>query len=267
LINIQYAVQGGTVYVLEVNPRASRTVPFVSKATGVPLAKVAAQVMVGLRLKEALAPWKEVIARKKPWYSVKEVVFPWLRFPEVDVVLGPEMRSTGEVMGVDENYGLAFAKSQAAAGGALPKSGTILFSLRTRDRVQSLPIAKAFQAMGYGLMATEGTYEFLKDKGLNILPVKKIAEGRPNVLDVIKNREVVLVVNTPQGHRARSDGFNIRRTSLLSNVPIVTTYAAARAVVEGLQKSREKQWQARSLQELYTTALPAAPPTAEPVAP
>ena len=259
LINIQYAVQGGTVYVLEANPRASRTVPFVSKATGVPLAKVAAKVMVGLSLDEALAPYQAMIKKKKPWYSVKEVVFPWMRFPEVDVVLGPEMRSTGEVMGIDENYGLAFAKSQAAAGGPLPKTGTVLFSLRERDRAQALPVAKAFQSMGYGLMGTEGTYLYLKEKGLDIQPVKKIAEGRPNVLDVIKNREVVMVVNTPHGHRARSDGFQIRRTALLSNVPLVTTYAAARAVVEGLEKSREKKWQVRSLQELYATAQPPAP--------
>jgi carbamoyl-phosphate synthase large subunit len=258
LINIQYAVQNGTVYVLEANPRASRTVPFVSKATGVPLAKVAAKVMVGKTLKEALAPYADVMALKKPWYSVKEVVFPWMRFPQVDVVLGPEMRSTGEVMGIDENYGLAFAKSQAAAGSALPKTGKILFSLRERDRKQAVPIAKAFLDMGYGLMATEGTYLYLKEKGLAIEPVKKIAEGRPNVLDVIKNREVVMVINTPHGSRARSDGFNIRRTALVSGVPIFTTYAAARAVADGLRMSRSTRWQARSLQSLYAAALPPA---------
>lgn len=254
LINIQYAVQNGTVYVLEANPRASRTVPFVSKATGVPLAKVAAMVMVGKTLKDVLAPWQKVIAQKKPWFSVKEVVFPWLRFPEVDVVLGPEMRSTGEVMGVDVDYGTAFGKSQAAAGGALPKKGTILFSLRIRDRAQALPIARAFEKMGYGLMGTEGTAAYLRENGLNIQSVKKIAEGRPNVLDVIKNREVVLVLNTPEGHRSRSDGFHIRRTALLSNVPIITTHAAARAVVEGLQQSRERRWEARSLQDLYKSS-------------
>ncbi|MBK6879803.1 MAG: carbamoyl-phosphate synthase large subunit [Elusimicrobia bacterium] len=258
LINIQYAVQNGTVYVLEANPRASRTVPFVSKATGVPLAKVAAKVMVGKSLKEALAPYAAVMALKKPWYSVKEVVFPWMRFPQVDVVLGPEMRSTGEVMGIDENYGLAFAKAQAAAGSALPKAGKILFSLRERDRKQAVPIAQAFLEMGYGLMATEGTYLYLKEKGLAIEPVKKIAEGRPNVLDVIKNREVVMVINTPHGRRARSDGFHIRRTALVSGVPIFTTYAAARAVADGLKMSRSTRWQARPLQSLYAAALPAA---------
>ena len=253
LINIQYAVQNGTVYVLEANPRASRTIPFVSKATGVPLAKVAAMVMVGKTLKEVLAPWQKVIAQKKPWFSVKEVVFPWMRFPEVDVVLGPEMRSTGEVMGIDVDYGTAFGKSQAAAGGALPKKGTILFSLRERDRAQALPIARAFEKMGYSLMGTQGTSDYLRGNGLTIQSVKKIAEGRPNVLDVIKNREVVLVLNTPHGHRSRSDGFHIRRTALLSNVPIITTHAAARAVVEGLQQSRERRWEARSLQDLYKT--------------
>jgi carbamoyl-phosphate synthase large subunit len=254
LINIQYAVQNGMVYVLEANPRASRTIPFVSKATGVPLAKVAAMVMVGKTLKEVLAPWKNVIEKKKPWFSVKEVVFPWMRFPEVDVVLGPEMRSTGEVMGIDVDYGTAFGKSQAAAGGSLPKKGTILFSLRERDRAQALPIARAFEKMGYSLMGTQGTSDFLRENGLNIQPVKKIAEGRPNVLDVIKNREVVLVLNTPHGHRSRSDGFHIRRTALLSKIPIITTHAAARAVVEGLQQSRERRWEARSLQELYKSS-------------
>lgn len=222
------------------------------------MAKVAAMVMVGRTLKESLAPWKDVIARAKPWYSVKEVVFPWMRFPEVDVVLGPEMRSTGEVMGIDVDYGTAFGKSQAAAGGALPKKGTILFSLRERDRAQALPIARAFQKMGYGLMGTQGTSDYLRRHGLEIQSVKKIAEGRPNVLDVIKNREVALVLNTPHGHRSRSDGFPIRRTALLSNVPIITTFAAARAVVEGLQQSRERRWEARSLQEFYRS-VPSAP--------
>ncbi|MBL0059422.1 MAG: carbamoyl-phosphate synthase large subunit [Elusimicrobia bacterium] len=266
LINIQFAVQNGTVYVLEANPRASRTVPFVSKATGVPIAKLAAMVMVGKPLKDVLAPWKKVIDQKKPWFSVKEVVFPWLRFPEVDVVLGPEMRSTGEVMGIDVDFGTAFGKSQAAAGGALPKKGTILFSLRERDRAQALPIVSAFQKMGYGLMGTQGTYEYLKENGLEMESVKKIAEGRPNVLDVIKNREVVLVVNTPEGHRSRSDGFHIRRTALLSNVPIVTTYASARAVVEGLQESRERRWEVRSLQELYKSgaSVPVKKPSSVP---
>ncbi len=251
LMNIQYAVRDNTVYVLEANPRASRTIPFVSKATGVPLAKVAAKVMVGIPLKECLAPYKKMMAKTKNWFSVKEVVFPWLRFPEVDVVLGPEMRSTGEVMGIDSSYGLSFAKSQAAAGAALPKEGTILFSLRPRDRAQALPIAKSFLSMGYQLLGTDGTARFLNENGLNVEAVKKIAEGRPNVLDVIKNKEVTLIVNSPDGRRARSDGYHIRRTALRQNVPIVTTLSAARAVVEGLQKSREKPWQIHSLQDLY----------------
>jgi carbamoyl-phosphate synthase large subunit len=251
LLNIQYAVRDGVVYVLEANPRASRTVPFVSKATGVPLAKVAAQVMVGVPLKKALAPYESRRAQKKPWFAVKEVVFPWLRFPEVDVVLGPEMRSTGEVMGIDMGYGVAFAKSQAAAGSALPKKGTVLFSLRPRDRAQALPVARAFQAMGYALMGTEGTSRYLAANGLPIEAVKKISEGRPNVLDVIKNKQVALVINTPHGLRGHSDGFHIRRTALLQNVPIYTTLAAARAVVDGLQSSRQLPWKIHSLQELH----------------
>jgi carbamoyl-phosphate synthase large subunit len=170
------------------------------------------------------------------------------------------MRSTGEVMGIDVDYGTAFAKSQAAAGGALPKNGTILFSLRDRDRAQALPIARAFLKMGYTLKGTEGTANYLREKGLEIEPVKKIAEGRPNVLDAIKNREVVLVVNTPHSHRSRSDGFHIRRTALLSNVPILTTYAAARAVIQGLEESRQRRWQVRSLQELYRSAAASSAP-------
>ncbi|MBI4396285.1 MAG: carbamoyl-phosphate synthase large subunit, partial [Elusimicrobia bacterium] len=254
LLNIQYAVRDGVVYVLEANPRASRTVPFVSKATGVPLAKVAAKVTVGVPLRECLKPWEKMIRHQKPWYAVKEVVFPWLRFPEVDAVLGPEMRSTGEVMGIDAGYGLAFAKSQAAVGSALPKKGTILFSLRERDRPQALSVARAFLDMGYSLMGTEGTSRYLSSEGLAIEAVRKIAEGRPNVLDVIKNKQVALVVNTPDGRRARSDGFHIRRASLLYNVPIVTTLSAARAVIEGLHESRQRPWQIHSLQELHKTS-------------
>jgi carbamoyl-phosphate synthase large subunit len=213
--------------------------------------------MVGIPLKEALAPWQKMIAQKKTWHAVKEVVFPWLRFPEVDVVLGPEMRSTGEVMGIDDGYGLAFAKSQAAAGAALPKKGTVLFSLSDRDRVPAaVAVAKALLDMGYGLMGTEGTARFLNEQGLRVEAVKKIAEGRPNVLDVIKNKEVSLVINTPDGKRARSDGFHIRRTALLHNVPIVTTLSSARAVVEGLQESKAHPWQIHSLQELH--GLPSA---------
>jgi carbamoyl-phosphate synthase large subunit len=260
LLNIQYAVRDDSVYVLEANPRASRTVPFVSKATGLPLAKIAAKTMVGVPLKKCLAPWQSILQREKPWFAVKEVVFPWLRFPEVDMVLGPEMRSTGEVMGIDVGYGLAFAKSQAAAYSALPKSGTVLFSLRERDRMPALPVARAFLAMGYALLGTEGTAKFLTSHGLPVQEVKKLSEGRPNFLDVIKNRQVNLIVNTPHGSKARSDGFHIRRTALLHNVPLITTLAAARAAVEGLQESRQRPWQIRSLQELHQVA-PTRPAT------
>ncbi len=251
LLNIQYAVRDRTAFILEANPRASRTVPFVSKATGLPLAKIAAKVMVGIPLKKCLEPWRALMEKQKSWYAVKEVVFPWMRFPEVDVVLGPEMRSTGEVMGIDAGYGLAFAKAQVASGTHLPKKGTVLFSLRERDRETVLPVAKAFLDMGFSLLGTEGTAKFLKSHGLEIQEVMKISEGRPNVVDVIKNREVDLVVNTPDGSRARSDGFHIRRTSLMYNVPIITTLSAARAAVEGMQESRRRPWQIRSLQELH----------------
>jgi carbamoyl-phosphate synthase large subunit len=257
LLNIQYAVKDDTVYVLEANPRASRTVPFVSKAVGYPLAKIAAKVMVGIPLKTALAPWKAVLERKKPWYAVKEVVFPWLRFPGVDAVLGPEMRSTGEVMGIDANPGLAFAKAQAAAGSALPKTGKILFSLRTRDYAAGAAVAKSFADMGYTLAATSGTAGYMTERGLTVESVPKISEGRPNVVDVVKNKQVALVVNTPAGGRARSDGYEIRRAALLYNVPLITTLSSAQAAADGLRRSKAQPWQIHSLQDLYGTATPA----------
>ncbi len=251
LINIQYAVKDGVVYVLEANPRASRTVPFVSKARGIPLAKIAAKVMVGVPLKKAIAPWQHLVNRHESWSAVKEVVFPWLRFPEVDTVLGPEMRSTGEVMGIDADYGLAFAKAQVAAGSILPKKGTVLFSLREKDLIPALPVARSLQSLGYTLLGTEGTARFLVSHGLPVEAVKKLSEGRPNLLDQIKNKQIHLVINTPHGSRALTDGFHIRRTALLFSVPIITTLAAARAAVQGLQESRRTPWQIRSLQELH----------------
>jgi carbamoyl-phosphate synthase large subunit len=252
LLNIQYAVRNGVVYVLEANPRASRTIPFVSKATGLPLAKIAAQIMVGRSLKACLAPWQDAIKREKDWFAVKEVVFPWMRFPEVDVVLGPEMRSTGEVMGIDAGYGLAFAKAQAAVGSALPrKGGAVLFSLRNKDRVPALPVAKAFAKMGFKLYGTSGTAAFMKEHGVEVEAVQKISEGRPNVVDFIKNKQVSVVINTPDGSRARTDGYHIRRTALANGIPLITTLSSAVATVEGLQQSRAKPWQVRSLQEMH----------------
>jgi carbamoyl-phosphate synthase large subunit len=251
LLNIQYAVKDGTVYVLEANPRASRTVPFVSKAIGLPLAKIAAKVMVGVPLKKCLAPFAEALRRKREWSAVKEVVFPWMRFPEVDVVLGPEMRSTGEVMGIDEGYGLAFVKAQVAAGTHLPKQGTIFLSVRDKDKPDLLPLAREFRSLGYRLIATAGTARYLAGHGLDVETVKKVAEGRPHVVDAMRNGQIQLVINTPDGPRARSDGFHIRRTALFHNIPMLTTLSAARASVDGLRESSRHPWRIRSLQELH----------------
>ena len=168
------------------------------------------------------------------------------------MVLGPEMRSTGEVMGIDDGYGLAFAKAQAATGDALPKTGTVLFSLRKKDYEGVLPAARALESMGYRLAGTSGTAAHLKEKGLSVVPVKKIAAGYPNVLDLIKEKRVAFVVNTPAGSRALSDGFRIRRAALFHNVPLITTLSAAKAAVEGLQRSRERPWKIRSLQMLHS---------------
>jgi len=251
LMNIQFAVREGIIYILEANPRASRTVPFVSKATGVPLAKIAAKIMAGRKLKDLLSA---NILREGPfmrWVAVKEAVLPWSRFPGVDAVLGPEMRSTGEVMGIDRDFSRAFAKSQSAAGSHLPKSGGVLFSLADKDKKKGALIAQELAKTGFDLYATESTAAFFRTQKLEVKTVLKLSEGRPHVADVIKNRDVVLVINTPSGKRTRSEGFTIRQAALQSNVPIVTTLAAARAALSGIRALREGRWTVASLQEYY----------------
>jgi carbamoyl-phosphate synthase large subunit len=239
LMNIQFAVREGIIYILEANPRASRTVPFVSKATGVPIAKLAARLMVGRKLKELLPPKLLADGPQLQWTAVKEAVLPWSRFPGVDAVLGPEMRSTGEVMGIDRDFSRAFAKSQAAAGSALPKSGGVLFSLTDKDKAAGCQIARELSKLGFVLYATESTATFFRGQSLEVRTVLKLTEGRPNVVDVIKNRDVVLVINTPSAKRSRSEGFTIRQTALLQNMPIVTTLAAARAALTAIRALKE----------------------------
>jgi carbamoyl-phosphate synthase large subunit len=185
------------------------------------------------------------------WVAVKEAVLPWSRFPGVDAVLGPEMHSTGEVMGIDEDFNRAFAKSQDAAGSQLPKSGGVLFSLTNRDKKEGSQIARELAKAGFTLYATDGTAAFFRDQNLEVRTVLKLSEGRPNVADVIRNREVVLVINTPSGKRSRSEGYEIRQTALQHNVPIVTTLAAARAALSGIRALREGRWTVSSLQDYY----------------
>jgi carbamoyl-phosphate synthase large subunit len=246
LMNVQFAVsRNATVYVLEVNPRASRTVPFVSKATGIPLARYAALIMIGKTLDE-LGLTQEVVPRH---FSVKESVFPFNKFPGVDIILGPEMRSTGEVMGIDDTFPVAFAKSQLAANSALPKAGTIFLSVANRDKPDIAPIARALAEMGYKILATQGTAEALRAAGMDVESVPKLREGRPNVIDHMKNGRIALVINTPSGKGARTDEGQIRAAAVAHGITCITTLAAAHAAVEGCRALRQQPLAVRALQE------------------
>jgi carbamoyl-phosphate synthase large subunit len=247
LMNVQYAVKNGTVYVLEVNPRASRTVPFVSKAIGAPLAKLASKVMTGKTLKE-LGFTKEV---RPKYYSVKESVFPFNRFFGVDIILGPEMKSTGEVMGIDSDLGLAYAKSQMAAGGALPTSGNVFISVHDAEKTGVAKIAEQFVLLGFNLFATEGTAKALANAGVPVTALFKLAEGRPNVLDMIKNGEIALIINTPSGKAPRGDEVRIRTAAVQCRVPIMTTLTGAVAAAQGVAALKKHGLSVCSLQEYH----------------
>ena len=235
LMNVQFAIQNGTIYVLEVNPRASRTVPFVSKATGLALAKIAARCMTGISL-AAQDSVREVVP---PYYSIKEAVFPFIKFPGADTILGPEMKSTGEVMGVGTTFGEAFVKSQLAAGDRLPESGKVFISVRDADKPSAVAIAHDLVALGFQLVATRGTASALAADGLAVLPINKVAEGRPHVVDMIKNGDVALILNTVEESRtAVRDSYAIRRAALQARITLYTTLAGARAACTGMQQSR-----------------------------
>ncbi|MFQ3614606.1 MAG: carbamoyl-phosphate synthase large subunit, partial [Cyanobacteriota bacterium] len=245
LINVQYAVQKDQVYILEANPRASRTVPFVSKAIGHPLADYAAQVMSGKTLAE-LGFTQEVIP---PHIAVKEAVLPFNKFPGTDTLLGPEMRSTGEVMGIDTDFGRAFAKAQIAAGQNLPLEGTVFISVSDRDKQAVILVAREFVEMGFHLVATEGTHAVLAEHGIPVEKILKLHEGRPHVIDAIKNRQIQLIINTPSGIEAQQDGHKIRRTALAYKIPLVTTLAGARATAAAIRALQSGSLQVKSLQE------------------
>jgi len=262
-INVQYAVKQGQVFVIEANPRASRTIPFVSKATGVPLAKIGARVMAGATFAELRA---EGILRPPVFgrhVSVKEAVLPFNRFPDVDTVLGPEMRSTGEVMGIDMTFGLAFAKSQIAAGNTLPEQGSIFFSLADRDKPAGLEAARRFADLGFEIIATEGTARYLSDNGVPVeTVVAKIGEehqGRPDAVDLIANGRVQLIVNTPRGRGPRADGSYIRTAANVHKVPCLTTAAAARAAAAGIADWAAHPLEVRSIQEFHLDDQQALP--------
>ncbi|MEQ9520318.1 MAG: carbamoyl-phosphate synthase large subunit [Parvibaculum sp.] len=252
LMNVQFAVQDGTIYVLEVNPRASRTVPFVAKVVGVPIAKVAARVMAG----ESLASFK-LDNHTYDHIAVKEAVFPFARFPGVDTVLGPEMRSTGEVIGLDRSFGVAFAKSQIGGGTKVPTSGSVFISVKESDKDKIAGPAKKLAAMGFKLVATRGTARILAEAGLEVTTINKVLEGRPHIVDAVKNGEIDLVFNTTEGAQALADSKSIRQTALMSKVPYYTTLAGARAAVEGIEAYRTGQLEVAPLQS-YQPPLPAA---------
>jgi carbamoyl-phosphate synthase large subunit len=245
LMNIQFAVQGETVYILEANPRASRTVPYVSKATGVPLAKLASLIMSGETL-ESLGLTEEPTIKH---VAVKEAVLPFEKFPGTDVILGPEMRSTGEVMGIDTDFGKAFAKAELAAGQRLPLSGTVFVSTNDRDKDNVVPVIQDLMELGFHVVATEGTRKVLKEQGLNVELVLKLHEGRPHVLDWIKNKKVQLIINTPSGEDAQADGRLIRRTALGYKIPIITTIAGAKATAAAIRSLQSQPLDVKALQD------------------
>jgi carbamoyl-phosphate synthase large subunit len=245
LINIQFAVQGNQVYILEANPRASRTVPFVSKATGVPLAKMAARIMSGKTLKQ-LDYTHEVIPNHM---AVKEAVLPFDKFSGTDTILGPEMRSTGEVMGIDANFGTSFAKAELAANQRLPLSGTVFVSMSDRTKSAVVPVIKDFIDLGFSVIATEGTRKALMQEGVYVALVLKLHEGRPNVVDVIKNGKIQLIINTPSGQEAQADGRLIRRTALMYKIPIVTTIAGAKATAAAIRSLQSEPLTVKPIQD------------------
>jgi len=237
LMNTQFAIQGDEIFVLEVNPRASRTVPFVSKATGIPLAKVAAQCKVGSSLKEQGVQERLQLNH----YSIKEPVFPFLKFPDVDPILGPEMRSTGEVMGTGKNFGAAVAMSKLAAGVHMPLQGKAFVSVRDADKDKLIPLARKLQEMNFDLIATHGTCQLLRQAGLFCESVNKVIEGRPHIVDKIKSHEIDFIINTTEGAQAIADSFSIRREALQHSINYSTTLAGAAATIEAYDYSKQQQ--------------------------
>jgi carbamoyl-phosphate synthase large subunit len=247
LMNIQFAIQRDTVYVLEVNPRASRTVPYVSKATGVPLAKIAARVMTGEKLRDLGITEELRVAH----CFVKSPVFPFNKFPGVDSILGPEMKSTGEVMGVADSFGSAFAKAQLSAGVRLPRSGTVFISVNDRDKANLVPIAEDLKALGFHIIATAGTRQFMDSSGIRADHIFKVGEGRPNVVDLIKSKKIDLIINTPLGRQSRYDEKAIRRAATQGGIPCITTLSGAAAAANAIRTIRREKLTVRSLQEYH----------------
>jgi carbamoyl-phosphate synthase large subunit len=262
LVNLQFAIQrkpgmADKVFVIEVNPRASRTVPYVSKATGIPLAKIASRLMTGRRLREFLDVSSKRDLETGSHYYVKSPVFPWNKFPGVDTVLGPEMKSTGEVMGVADNFGEAFAKAQLSAGQQLPLKGTVFFSVSDRDKTNLVNLARQYMELGFHLVATEGTANAIEKAGMTVDRVYKVKEGRPNIVDLIKGERIQLIINTPRGQDPYFDEKAIRRAAVLARIPTITTMAAARAAAEGIAALQHRRITVNPLQKLHAEHLAA----------
>ncbi|RPI43336.1 MAG: carbamoyl-phosphate synthase large subunit, partial [Bacteroidetes bacterium] len=246
LMNIQYAIYNDIVFILEANPRASRTVPLVSKVCNISMARIATQVMMGRKLSDF-----KLKERKVPHFGVKEAVFPFNMFPAVDPVLGPEMRSTGEVLGMAETYGMAFFKSQEATQAGLPVEGTVLITIADRDKHKIIEFARNFQEMRFNIMATGGTRDFLESHGIECEHVKKLHEGRPNIIDAIKNGVISLVINTPAGKQSEYDDSYIRKSAIKYKIPYITTTSAALAATNGIRDRRNGAYRVKSLQEYH----------------
>jgi carbamoyl-phosphate synthase large subunit len=247
LMNIQYAIADDTVYILEANPRASRTVPLVSKVCNISMARLATQIMLGKKLGDL-----QIKPHAIPHFGVKEAVFPFNMFPEVDPLLGPEMRSTGEVLGMADSYGLAFYKAQEGAQQTLPSQGTVLITVAKRDRKAALEVAKEFDALGFKIKATEGTHAYLAEHGIETEKIQKMHEGRPNIVDAIKNKEIDLIINTPSGRLSKHDDSYIRKAAIKYKLPYITTTAAALAAAKGVAAFRQGHGRVRSLQSYHT---------------
>ena len=255
LMNVQFAIKDGDIYVLEVNPRASRTVPFVAKTVGSPIAKIAARIMSGETLDAAFAAYGgKPDVKNLQHIAVKEAVFPFARFPGVDTLLGPEMRSTGEVMGLDRGYALAFAKSQLGASVDLPREGTMFVSVRDGDKQKMLPTVRRMAELGFRISATEGTQRFLAEHGIESEKVNKVLEGRPHIEDAIRNRQVQIVLNTTEGAKALSDSRSLRRATLMHKVPYFTTLAGMEAAAQAIAALKAGNLEVRSLQSYFQAA-------------
>jgi carbamoyl-phosphate synthase large subunit len=247
LLNIQYAIYEDTVYILEANPRASRTVPLVSKVCDISMARIATQVMLGQKLSEFSLKNKTI-----KYYGVKEAVFPFNMFPTIDPLLGPEMKSTGEVLGMADSYGMAFFKSQEATMSPLPVRGSVLITIADRDKDRILEAARNFHTMGFRILSTGGTRRFLEENGIPAELILKVHQGRPNIVDAIKNREIDLVVNTPAGRLSEYDDSYIRKNAIRYKVPYITTTSAALSATEGIRERQNGEYKVRSLQEYHS---------------